>query len=420
MNAPTHGTWLTALRQWLVPTTEAEFVGKPQRGWHALYSVLLALASIAVVVIHPTSAGARPLAVYMAPLVGATILFGSIMARNGRGDKMTQDFSPVIADAAVAALGVHPMLIACIGGAFLLANLRLMALSGGLFGAISNSANFTMTAVLSAWAVSPLVGHGPEWVRFAAYVVASSVISVLLMAPLCSQYGFRFFSFLKVAIAANGHDLPSDVPIAVLGSIAMVTWPYVGVVALVGPILMAKSLAKTASQRELAEARLRTDSLTGIYNRMALWDRVHEVAHSSTRASVLIGDVDFFKRLNDTHGHIEGDTALKAVAAAMAAAVREQDFVARYGGEEFGIILADVDYEEALAIGERVRIACQEALSPWGTSISLGLTMHDGSSNSPVELVQHADEALLLAKQTGKNRICVWSSGLGAHQLNCA
>jgi len=159
------------------------------------------------------------------------------------------------------------------------------------------------------------------------------------------------------------------------------------------------------------------DGLTGIFNRRyldAALSRLCERAVDHERwISVLMIDVDHFKSLNDTAGHQHGDFCLEQIAQTLQRSVRlGVDTVARYGGEEFVVILPDADEQEALVIGERVRLAI-EAVGLQGAegrtvTVSAGaaaLRGQNGVSLTPADLIACADEALYQAKRSGRNRV---------------
>lgn len=159
------------------------------------------------------------------------------------------------------------------------------------------------------------------------------------------------------------------------------------------------------------------DALTGIYNRRFMDDRLKQLMRSLSRSggliSVMMIDIDFFKKYNDTYGHQMGDTCLKTIAGTLNNSVtREEDFTARYGGEEFVVILPHTDVNGARIMADRllenVR-ACQiphekNAVASCVT-ISIGFTtgqvMH---SQKGAEYIKRADEALYMSKQNGRNR----------------
>ena len=158
------------------------------------------------------------------------------------------------------------------------------------------------------------------------------------------------------------------------------------------------------------------DGLTGIYNRRSFdtiiareFDRA---ARYGRELSLLIIDIDHFKRVNDTFGHVAGDDVLKALAANLSKQLRSNDHLARYGGEEFVIILPETPLEMAHLLAERIRTSAGEKDYSVGGSQTSHVTLSIGVSSFPAqsatleELVHHADSALYKAKETGRNRVC--------------
>lgn len=176
---------------------------------------------------------------------------------------------------------------------------------------------------------------------------------------------------------------------------------------LLAPLITSKILESTERRGKEAEASLLIDTLTGVYNRRFFWQRMDletEGWHArGNKFSVIMIDIDNFKSLNDTHGHLEGDQALVAAAEAIQASVRD-GLVARYGGEEFGVILPGATPADALQAAERLRLAAEDALRPWGTSISLGVATAELALETAKTLTERADMGLYQSKRSGKNR----------------
>ena len=160
------------------------------------------------------------------------------------------------------------------------------------------------------------------------------------------------------------------------------------------------------------------DPLTGMLNRKALTNRVSELTQQSeiTGAPVglIVGDLDNFKRVNDTHGHAVGDGALKDVAYAVHKELRAFDLAYRIGGEEFLVLLPGADVDESVEMAEELRAAVEAAAPGDG-----GVTMSFGVSGSPAgarfdydAVFAAADAALYAAKKAGRNRVeVVWEAG---------
>jgi diguanylate cyclase (GGDEF)-like protein len=159
----------------------------------------------------------------------------------------------------------------------------------------------------------------------------------------------------------------------------------------------------------------RTDALTGLRNRRALEEaaetELKRCARTGMPISVILGDIDRFKRINDTHGHEVGDKVIRVVAEHLHAVARETDALGRWGGEEFLVILPDTDEAAAAAVAERVRAVIENGVMPaaLNVTISLGVAgMEAGSVTDPscwADLVRRADGAMYRAKDAGRNRV---------------
>lgn len=159
------------------------------------------------------------------------------------------------------------------------------------------------------------------------------------------------------------------------------------------------------------------DALTGLYNRRWLEDSLPRFVNRFTRSkgplTVLMVDVDHFKRVNDEHGHPAGDSVLVAVAHALRAAVRPTDLVARYGGEEFVIILPETSSRAALGVAERLRVmvSLTAIVGPDGkllpnVTVSIGgAALQPGTLSTAPELLAAADAKLYASKESGRNKV---------------
>ncbi|MBP1777958.1 MAG: hypothetical protein H6Q86_3969 [candidate division NC10 bacterium] len=178
---------------------------------------------------------------------------------------------------------------------------------------------------------------------------------------------------------------------------------------------MADKLAQ--SQALLRELSTR-DSLTGLLNYREFQRQLTEEAERSRRYgrpfSLLMLDIDHFKAINDTYGHLAGDKALRGLAALIRAEVRPTDIVARYGGEEFVLVLPETDGPGALTLAERLRArVAGHAISVTADqtaslTVSIGLASYPDETDSVQKLVSAADRALYAAKSAGRNRVCRW------------
>jgi two-component system, cell cycle response regulator len=177
-------------------------------------------------------------------------------------------------------------------------------------------------------------------------------------------------------------------------------------------------------QMKLAESALQ-DPLTGLYNRRHFEERLSAELAAAQRhgrtISLLLADVDHFKGVNDAHGHLAGDEALKMVAFVLRGAVRKEDVLARYGGEEFVVIARETALPGGKALAERIRAAMERSRCVWqgqdlGLTVSIGVTVSVGLTEyvpgrTDRDLVETADRALYLAKQAGRNRVVALPMG---------
>jgi len=156
-----------------------------------------------------------------------------------------------------------------------------------------------------------------------------------------------------------------------------------------------------------------TDGLTGLANHRHFQDRLAEEFRRTRRydlpLSLILLDVDYFKKYNDAFGHPAGDVVLKRVADLLKCAARETDIVARYGGEEFTVILPETDSIGASVLAERIRESIAEAV--WDKreiTVSVGVVSVRLTSENGAELVEQADQALYTSKSNGRNRVSVY------------
>jgi diguanylate cyclase (GGDEF)-like protein len=170
-------------------------------------------------------------------------------------------------------------------------------------------------------------------------------------------------------------------------------------------------------QRKLADASLR-EPLTGLYSRRHFQERFAAevaVAHRHDRPlSLLMIDVDYFKRVNDRFGHLAGDEVLKTVARALSQGIRIEDVLARFGGEEFVVLAREAAADAAMAVAERLRQLVEVAQTVWesGHDVPVGITVtvsicvaQLGPEETERDLFEHADQAMYRAKKNGRNQV---------------
>ena len=169
------------------------------------------------------------------------------------------------------------------------------------------------------------------------------------------------------------------------------------------------------------------DPLTLLLNRRALNQRFErifkEAQDAGNELTCVMCDIDHFKSVNDRYGHATGDKVIKMIAGLLQRNFREHDLVGRYGGEEFCIVLPTIDLELAAKICNRIRKNIKEDTSSGvQVTMSFGISAMDDSTTSPGDLVSHADRALYIAKESGRNQVVCWGddevSGFAGKEVN--
>ena len=163
-----------------------------------------------------------------------------------------------------------------------------------------------------------------------------------------------------------------------------------------------------------------TDGLTGLHNHRVFREKLHEEIDRSRRynrdISLLMLDIDHFKKFNDTYGHQAGDTVLKAVSELIRNNIRNTDFGARYGGEEFAVILPETSGPQARIVAERLRTSIAGHICNFGgeqqrVTVSLGYATFPKDADTDEMLIKRADESLYASKHHGRNRVTGFGDG---------
>jgi diguanylate cyclase (GGDEF)-like protein len=166
-------------------------------------------------------------------------------------------------------------------------------------------------------------------------------------------------------------------------------------------------------EKTLIEMNTR-DSLTGVYNRKFLENQLENELKRFKRGlrpfSLIMLDIDFFKNINDTYGHLCGDFVLKSLTSSVLSTIRSTDILARYGGEEFFCLLPETNIESAIHLAETLRKVIENKTFTFQgitiqLTISLGVTAMHEEINSSEALLKNADDALYEAKRTGRNKV---------------
>lgn len=190
----------------------------------------------------------------------------------------------------------------------------------------------------------------------------------------------------------------------------------------VAPVLGAFFQLSAQNELKSQRSRANTDALTGLSNRYALsnwWQReLPGIINNSKTLSVIMIDIDDFKKVNDRYGHDVGDMVLRQVADILRECVRRTDCIFRFGGEEFVVLLPESDSEGAQQVAERIRSTIQKTqvshLDHATVTVSAGLScltrrIVEEKEDIPSELLRRADNAMYVAKQSGKNQIHVYN-----------
>lgn len=239
--------------------------------------------------------------------------------------------------------------------------------------------------------------------------------------------GFRFLSMMRareefqdipVIILTGREDRDTKIRGLEQGASDYLTKPFDAgeLVARVRVQLKMKSLQDELKRsNEMLRTLSITDPLTHLHNRRHLMEMVEKEFQRASRKgahlSLVIMDIDYFKKINDTYGHQEGDRVLTILAEIVRKRLRSYDLAARYGGEEFVLLLPETPINEALSIAERLRLEVQDhsfegALQGLVITISLGVATYPSPRVESIDsLFRQADEALYRAKQGGRNRV---------------
>jgi diguanylate cyclase (GGDEF)-like protein len=239
---------------------------------------------------------------------------------------------------------------------------------------------------------------------------------------------------LDVCEMLHSHPHTKDIPIIMLtassesrhlvsafqsGAVDYITKPY-RVPELLARVKTHLQLKKYREQLQKALSEMEqlviTDALTGIPNRRHLFEfaakQLHQAKLYQRPLSLLMLDVDHFKKINDNYGHAVGDEVLKLVANNLTRTLRQEDCLSRFGGEEFVAILPDTDIEEAIVIGERVRLNLAESgilaqNQRFNITITVGISALKPNDQNIDDLLKRSDDAFLEAKRSGRNRCVV-------------
>jgi diguanylate cyclase (GGDEF)-like protein len=272
------------------------------------------------------------------------------------------------------------------------------------------------------WAVVAQIGRGEAYARairlrnLTLLMVSGLLLGIGLTAYLLGLTIIRPLDRLThgAAKVAAG-DLEVDLPVVSRGEVGYMTEVFNHMVAQLRQgreELDAINKTLSDNNRKL-EALSVTDGLTGLYNHNHM---VETLANETARArrhnhpfSVLMIDIDHFKKYNDSYGHLAGDALLTKIASIFAKSIRTVEYAARYGGEEFLIMLPEADPEGAMEAAERIRNRVMaetcDGNAQGGITVSIGVAGFPEHGDTPESIIASADAALYEAKRSGRNRV---------------
>lgn len=183
---------------------------------------------------------------------------------------------------------------------------------------------------------------------------------------------------------------------------------FLGVVIVMQDITIEHELRR--KNCELQEKTIR-DGLTKLYNHQYAFDKIEEEIEEAVKEgnkkkiSLIMTDIDYFKKVNDTYGHLFGDYVLKTISDILVKIVDNSGYVGRFGGEEFIIVLPEISLKEALEIGEKIRSAIESYEFDENLRVTVSVGIKERENESAIELIKKADNLLYKAKQSGRNRV---------------
>ena len=254
-----------------------------------------------------------------------------------------------------------------------------------------------------------LIKKCPEYVNILAGLVLAlmTVLAVLKIQSMPTAFGLSFTIYSVYVLFAYELMRMNYYWIKIVSPVAFAIFAFILAVII-------KYLIKSRdfdAQYKLAT----TDGLTELYNHRYFQEQMqNQVSHSKRYGvplSLIIIDIDFFKKFNDTYGHQSGDAVLRQVAFALKKNVRATDIVCRYGGEEMSIILPNTKYEEAVGIANKLCTIVSEKKCKLANgkesnvTISLGVSTYGADGETPAIIIESADKRLYHAKENGRNRV---------------
>lgn len=263
--------------------------------------------------------------------------------------------------------------------------------------------------------------------------------TIVFLITLISLVVFTFVNHLLVALVvrlARGQRISEsgifgwftlllDFTLLCLGFNATIIWQANPIslllVAFIAYILF-QALNIPALERK-AEIDAKTELFNARYFTQALDEEMVRAKRFKRPLSLIMADLDFLRNINNTYGHLAGDVVLQGIAHILQEMTREYDIVARFGGEEFSVMLPETESEDAYLVAERIRqrieateFAVSTSVEPIRATMSFGIARLDGNKQTIDNLIHNADLALYQAKETGRNRVCVYDHQISDNQ----
>ena len=253
------------------------------------------------------------------------------------------------------------------------------------------------------------IKQAPVWVNIILTVILAGIIALIVMT-----FNATIVAIVSSLVLASAYVFISYLLMEYFDLWIWIVWPLTASLLVFVISYIVKYLIKSRDL-EYTYKLATTDGLTELHNHRYFQERMVDSIAISDRYnksfSLIMIDIDFFKKFNDTYGHQAGDAVLKNVAATLKKSVRNTDIVCRYGGEEMTIILRDISHEDALKMAQKVCNTIAEKkfqLTPelqCHVTISLGVATYPENGSTPTELIEYADQQLYKAKENGRNQV---------------
>jgi diguanylate cyclase (GGDEF)-like protein len=287
------------------------------------------------------------------------------------------------------------------------------------FPRLDQATSWLILFFIATMVISPSLGYRAHVMLAILFAVFFSV-AVFVIAMVSLMGGNRSAKFFLLgSVSSLIGTLITSLSVMALIPYSDMGFKAVDYGTVIDAVLLSLALADrvriTQDEKLIAQKEANTDAMTGLENRKAYYDTsAHETQRAQrygTPLSVLMLDIDYFKQINDTYGHIEGDKVLKCLASILQAQLRESDHAFRMGGEEFLLLLPNTHTADALVLAQRIRYEVENTHLTCGDkaiffTVSIGVCEYQPTVDQTIESVERkADEALYRAKNGGRNQV---------------